>query len=185
MITCKVCLINKDKSEFRLRKSKNREPYHLSTCKECERHKDRERYRLNPELYKEKSKRCRVKSDKVTKIKLTKKEYYELTKNKPINIITRSVRRRLKKYLNKFKVGKNNKTFDHIGCTPNELKQHIESLFSDGMTWVNYGLYGWHIDHIVPLSSANTLDEMLKLNHYTNLQPLWWYDNLSKNKKIL
>lgn len=53
------------------------------------------------------------------------------------------------------------------------------------MCWDNYGLFGWHIDHIIPLSSANTLNEMLKLNHYTNLQPLWWKDNLSKGKNIL
>jgi hypothetical protein len=52
------------------------------------------------------------------------------------------------------------------------------------MTWENYGLYGWHIDHIIPLASANTEDELLKLFHYTNLQPLWAEENLLKSNKI-
>jgi hypothetical protein len=72
-----------------------------------------------------------------------------------------------------------------IGCSPAELKLHIESNFVDGMSWDNYGFRGWHIDHIVPLSSAKTKDEAVSLNHYTNLQPLWGVDNMKKGKKIL
>jgi hypothetical protein len=52
------------------------------------------------------------------------------------------------------------------------------------MCWENYGKYGWHIDHIVPLSSAKTEEEIYKLCHYTNLQPLWSTDNLSKGCKL-
>ena len=66
-----------------------------------------------------------------------------------------------------------------------ELKIYLESKFVEGMSWNNYGLYGWHIDHIIPLSSANTEDEIYKLCHYTNLQPLWSEDNLKKGCKIL
>jgi hypothetical protein len=54
------------------------------------------------------------------------------------------------------------------------------------MTFDNYGMKGWHLDHIIPLSSANNEDEIIKLCHFTNLQPLWWYENLKKsgsNKK--
>jgi hypothetical protein len=53
------------------------------------------------------------------------------------------------------------------------------------MNWNNYGYYGWHIDHIKPLSSAKNEFELIKLFHYTNLQPLWWKDNLSKNGKYI
>jgi hypothetical protein len=49
------------------------------------------------------------------------------------------------------------------------------------MSWENHG--EWHIDHIVPLSSAITEEELRKLSHYTNLQPLWATDNLSKGSK--
>lgn len=69
-----------------------------------------------------------------------------------------------------------------IGCTVEELKSHIESKFSDGMSWGNWGYRGWHIDHIRPLASFDLSDreQMLESVHYTNLQPLWAEDNLKK-----
>lgn len=67
-------------------------------------------------------------------------------------------------------------TTEEIGCSWTELVKHLENQFTDGMTWENWGMKGWHIDHIKPISKGGT-------NHYTNLQPLWWYDNLSKGDK--
>jgi hypothetical protein len=90
--------------------------------------------------------------------------------------------------LNSFKnkgFKKGGKAEDIIGCSYEFLLEHLESKFKDGMTWENRGVYGWHIDHIVPLSSASNEDELIKLNHYTNLQPLWALDNLKKSNKIL
>jgi hypothetical protein len=53
------------------------------------------------------------------------------------------------------------------------------------MTWENHGVHGWHIDHIIPLSSAKDDIELLKkLCHYTNLQPLWAEENRIKSNKI-
>ena len=66
----------------------------------------------------------------------------------------------------------------HIGCTKEEFKAHIESQFVEGMSWDNWTVDGWHLDHIIPLSKGGT-------NHYTNLQPLWAKDNLSKSNKII
>jgi len=73
-----------------------------------------------------------------------------------------------------------------LGCTIEELKEHIESLFTDGMSWDNHGKYGWHIDHILPLSSFDLTDreQLLIAVNYKNLQPLWAKDNLSKGAKI-
>ena len=48
------------------------------------------------------------------------------------------------------------------------------------MNWDNYGFYGWHVDHKVPLSNGKTEEETYKLCHYSNLQPMWWNENLSK-----
>lgn len=75
-----------------------------------------------------------------------------------------------------------------LGCSIPELKLHLESKFYNNkktgeiMSWNNYGLYGWHIDHIKPISKfdINNLD---KACHYTNLQPLWAEDNLKKGNK--
>ena len=71
-----------------------------------------------------------------------------------------------------------------LGCTIQELKVHLEKLFKPGMTWENYG--EWHIDHKYPLSKADLTDreQLLKVCHYTNLQPLWKLDNLKKWNKI-
>ena len=72
-----------------------------------------------------------------------------------------------------------------IGCSPNFLKEYLVSKFKEGMTLENYGYRGWHIDHIIPLSSAGSDPEkMEKLCHYSNLQPLWWHENLSKGDKV-
>ena len=71
-----------------------------------------------------------------------------------------------------------------IGISFDELKIYLESKFIEGMTWSNYGFNGWHIDHIIPLSSAENEEEIYKLCHYTNLQPLWAEENLKKGKKI-
>jgi hypothetical protein len=77
---------------------------------------------------------------------------------------------------------KNSRTELILGCSFEEFKNHIESKFSIGMTWLNHG--DWHIDHIIPMASANSEAEMLRLNHYTNLQPLWAMDNLKKGDSM-
>ena len=69
-----------------------------------------------------------------------------------------------------------------IGCDFDQLAAHIEAQFKDGMGWDNRGQ--WEIDHIVPLASAKTVDELMALCHYTNLQPLWREENRSKGAKI-
>lgn len=69
-----------------------------------------------------------------------------------------------------------------VGCSWPFLREYFENLFQPGMTWENYG--EWHIDHIIPLSSAESAEEMMRLCHYTNLQPLWASDNLSKGSKL-
>lgn len=77
------------------------------------------------------------------------------------------------------------RTMKYIGCTIEELWEHLKQQFKDGMTVENYG--EWHVDHIIPLDSFDfTQDiesQLKKAWHYTNLQPLWREENLSKGKK--
>lgn len=70
-----------------------------------------------------------------------------------------------------------------LGCPLDVAKNHIEKQFKDGMTWDNHG--EWHIDHIKPCASydLNIPEEQKKCFHYTNLQPLWANENLSKSDK--
>lgn len=91
------------------------------------------------------------------------------------------------------------RTFDILGCSPDELRLHLESLFTDGMSWENYGKGGWHIDHIKPISSftftSENDPEFKECWALSNLQPLWettriingveYIGNLNKSAKIL
>lgn len=69
-----------------------------------------------------------------------------------------------------------------LGCSWPEFVRHIELQFLAGMTWANRAL--WHIDHITPLATAKTDADVLALNHFTNLRPLWAVDNLEKRANI-
>jgi hypothetical protein len=73
-----------------------------------------------------------------------------------------------------------------LGCTLSELKLYLQSKWQEGMTWENHKPDGWHVDHIIPLASFDLTnrEEFLKACHYTNLQPLWWEENLSKGSKV-
>ena len=97
-----------------------------------------------------------------------------------------NVRNRIKHFLKSknFNVIKNN-TYKIVGCTPEELKLHLEKKFTYGMSWDNHNSHGWHIDHIIPLDSVKNEKELYELSHYTNLQPLWCGENYKKGKKIL
>lgn len=72
-----------------------------------------------------------------------------------------------------------------LGCSINELKVYLESKFLDGMSWDNWSRTGWHIDHIIPLSSFDLtdIDQLKAACHFTNLQPLWAKDNLIKGNR--
>ena len=77
---------------------------------------------------------------------------------------------------------KGTKTGDMLGCEWGFLKAHIEAQFTEGMSWGNRRL--WHIDHIIPLASAKDEATLVRLCHYSNLQPLWKKDNQSKGAKM-
>lgn len=113
-----------------------------------------------------------------------KRSKYTLNKyhNDPHLRIKMNLSRRLRTLLNKDL----RKTIDFVGCSINELKQHLESLWKPGMSWDNYSMHGWHIDHIIPCASFDLTseEEQKKCFHYSNLQPLWAKDNLSKGSKM-
>ena len=74
-----------------------------------------------------------------------------------------------------------------IGCTIEEFWNHLEKHFKPGMTWENYGKAGWEMDHIIPCANFDLIvpEQQKQCFHYTNLQPLWVHENMSKGKKIV
>lgn len=74
-----------------------------------------------------------------------------------------------------------------LGCSIADLCQHLEKQFREGMTWDNYCRFGWHVDHIKPCASFDLLDpaQQRACFHYTNLQPLWHWENAAKSDKII
>jgi hypothetical protein len=107
--------------------------------------------------------------------------YEKQRKRKDLNFrIAKNLRSRLSKAIT-LNV-KNSSAVKDLGCSIEDFKIYLESKFQSNMTWDNYGAKGWHIDHIRPLCSFNLSnpEEFKRACHYTNLQPLWWKDNLSK-----
>lgn len=139
-----------------------------SYCKDCAK-KDYDRY---VEANREKiNKRSR---------EYISKRWKELRKDKSQRYINELIKNGIRRYI----VNKRGKSYqDILGDTFDNVRLHIENQFKDGMSWSNFG--EWHIDHITPLSSGNNNDEWIKLNHYTNLQPLWAKENLEKGAKII
>lgn len=72
-----------------------------------------------------------------------------------------------------------------LGCSIAKLRTHLESQFLPGMTWENHTLQGWHIDHRAPCAAFDLRqpEQQRACFHYTNLQPLWAFDNLSKGSR--
>lgn len=105
----------------------------------------------------------------------------EYNKKRKKNDVLFYLRSMMRNSVNRYLKYKSKKTYEIIGCNPEFLKEYLESKFQDGMTWQNRR--EWHIDHIIPLSSAKSEDELLQLCHYTNLQPLWMEENLKKSNK--
>jgi hypothetical protein len=134
----------------------------------------------NKEILKTRSKSYREKN----KEKINSYFKY-LYKNDSNYKIYKTIKRRILLAIKEQKAIKNLRTLVLIGCSLEQLKQHLELKFQSNMNWDNHGIHGWHIDHIKPLSSFDLTneEEQKKAFHYTNLQPLWWQDNLKKSDR--
>lgn len=169
----KVELIKKNFSidpEVRKRNKKESDRRTQAKAKERNREEFLEKRRIRLRKYR-----------KVNKEKLAKRHQERLTSDLTY-LLKRNLRNRFKQALkNNYKSGS---AVELLGISVIEFKKYLESLFKPGMTWENYG--DWHIDHIFPLSGGDLTDInfLKKVCHYTNLQPLWAMENLSKADKI-
>ena len=101
----------------------------------------------------------------------------------PVAAMKARLRSRIRRAFRLAGYGKDSSTHEMLGCSFEKLKDHIERQFLNGMSWGNRSK--WHIDHIVPLATAKNIADMERLNHYSNLRPMWAADNLAKGSKVL
>ena len=153
----------------------------------------REKYKENPQAFKER--KARYVASHLEQVKEARHRYkienrqkcidYERNKRKndPVYRLRCNIRNLIRQYT-KGKGYKGNKTvYEILGCDFEFFLEYVQNKFKEGMSLKNYG--EWNIDHIKPISSAKNDEELEKLNHYTNLQPLWASENFRKGKKIL
>lgn len=183
---CKNCKKEKNKEWREANKGYNKQ--YCKKNKERVKEQVRDRYKR---WYKKTKNKEKVKSyytqwceENKKIIRLKKKEYVRKRRNNDIGYrILCNCRTRLCHAVK----GKNKSasTMELIGCSIEQLLEHLESQFQDGMTWDNYG--EWHIDHIKPCAMFDFTKEedQRECFHYTNLQPLWAEDNLRKSDKYI
>ena len=188
---CKTCCAKSKKDHYERNKKKIRAKQAKWYEENKEKHlaKNKQYYEANRERQLEYRKEYRKKNaDKIRQYRhdeRTKQRANELSREKYHNNIAYRLSKRVSnevwKGLNRTGTSKaGGRTWNHLPYNPEELKQHVESLFQEGMSWENYG--EWHVDHRKPCSSFDLVeeDEQRKCFHYTNLQPMWAIENLSK-----
>jgi len=175
------------KKDIEKRRADNRESYQRN--KEVRLAKHKEWHDKNPEKVEYYVKKNRVlkgfdvKPKKAGKTIEEKREAYNLAYRININAkIARILRSRTRTALKRNATPKKWSAVSELGCSIEFCREHIESLFREGMSWENHGLKTWHLDHKIPLSAFNLQDEIeYKIAcHYTNIRPLFSKENLEK-----
>ena len=111
------------------------------------------------------------------------REYIKKRKeNDPLFKLTCSIRTLITQSFKSKFTTKAKKTIEILGCDFEKFKEHIEAQFTDEMNWDNYASY-WQLDHKTPISWSECEEDVYKLNNYTNFQPLFWKDNISKGNR--
>lgn len=180
---CKECV-----KEYNLQwREKNKDYKKDYTIKNLDRIK-----KNNKEYYKKNKPVIKLKkqiyfAENKDKINETRRKYYDkVLKNNDLFKASQAIRDSIRKRFKSKNFIKKQKTQDILGCSFEEFKKHIESLWEPWMNWDNYGnpkdgVYEpnktWDLDHVVPIKTGETVEDLIKLNHYSNLQPLCSYYN--------
>ncbi len=174
----KICITcNEKKSIDQFTERKDSKDGYKNTCKKC----DSIRWKKWKLLNIEKVKHCNKVYAQNNKEKISKRKnkwFNDKMKSDPLFNLRIKIRNSIKDSFRGTIFYKKNRTVEILGCSFEEFKLYLELQFDHWMNFDNYGKYngefnfGWDIDHIIPTSSAKTEEEIIKLNHYTNLKPL-------------
>jgi hypothetical protein len=171
------------------------DPVNNKFCKKCEQELKKTFFCLDKRRKDQLHPTCNfcLKQYRITpQYKARKKKYDSIRvsfkmKTDPKFKLNRYLRKRMNSALKNQGLRKTFKTNQILGCTNSFFIDYLKSKFKDGMTLENHGKFGWHIDHIIPCAAfdLSDLEQQKQCFHFTNLQPLWWYENLSKKDKII
>lgn len=171
--TCVDCISKNQKSDkvkdYKRRHYQDNREYYIKKTKN-NREKNIEMYRKLESDYQKRN---------LKKIIQKRKERMN---NDSVYAMRERVRCLIKQSIRKKGYSKKTETYKILGCDYHEFKKHIEKQFTKGMSWDNRK--EWHIDHIVPISSAKNEKEVIELNHFTNLRPMWACENIKKSNKM-
>ena len=181
MKICKHC--NKEKSLENFY-------HHKGICKECTLNQNKKWKDENKFKTSETAKKWYYKT-KEDRRDLKANYCRERRKNDEFFRVSSAIRNLIRNSIKRKGFRKTSKSYEILGCSFDEFKTHIESKFEPWMNWDNYGKfngelnYGWDLDHIIPINSAKTEEDVIRLNHYTNFQPLCGYINRIIKKGLL
>jgi hypothetical protein len=192
MKRCNCCKSELARSYF-CKNSKNNDGL-MNYCKACDSSKHKARREENrlahlarrKELYREKPDQMRaaVKRYREKNREMLNKRRQQKRKEDHLFRLKQNLRRGINDAIKRGGYTKTSRTLKIVGCTLEELKKHIERQFTKGMCWDKIGPE-IHIDHIIPLASAKSEEDLIALNHFTNLRPMWAKQNMEKSDAIL
>lgn len=183
---------NKDKIREQRKRYREKNKLKIKEYNESYREDNKDEIKIKRKEYREKNKdkikeyNKKYRSLNKDDIREQRRNYIKIKNNDPIFKCKTNIRLSILKSFKRNGFSKNSKTCDILGCSYEEFKLHLESQFEDWMTWENHGNpkdgileegKTWDIDHIIPLSTATCEEDIIKLNHYTNFQPLCSYVN--------
>lgn len=155
-----------------------RKKYYLDNIDYFKEKNKKNRLNIDPEKKKEYQKKYYNKPETKEKVKEYRSNRYN---SDPLYKLMINIRKRISESFRSEKINKKIKSEIILGCSFLEFRIYIEKQFVEGMSWENYG--EWHLDHKTPVSWGKSEEEIYILNHYTNFQPLWASDNLSKGNR--
>lgn len=181
---CISCNLEKDFNSFHKRKDSI--DGFRNDCKDCTKEKQKAYAIKNSEIVKKRKRTYYNKNKKTLNKTATEKR-----KNDPILYLKHRISCSIRRSIKRKKFNKTSKSSEVLGCSIPFFKEYIEAQFESWMNWDNYGEYNpngnktWNLDHKIPTSTASNIEELNKLNHYTNYRPLDSFENRMKSNSIL
>ena len=176
--------LNAEKNQKRLHQKRMKalgDKLYQETHREIRREYTKEHYLKNKEVYR--LKMAEYREQNKDSLRILKRNYkINRLESDPIYKLKFNLSTLIRNVIKNGGYQKTAKTSEVLGADWDIVKEHIESMFTDDMTWENQGR--WHFDHIIPISLAKSEAEVLALNHYSNLRPLWGKENIVKSNKL-